>query len=500
MLADPLALAADLLEQGPLELADFATPGELAAAIDPHVIQTPALDLIDAALVDVAEGRCDRLMINMPPQEGKSWRVTTATPLWMLTRNPDLRIAILSYGQDLADEFGRNIRNHITGNSGDEGALDLGLRIAPDNGAARRWRIDGRLGGVRSVGISGGLTGRPADAVFIDDPFKSEQDAVSETWRERVWSVWQSVINTRLAPGAPVVLVMTRWHEDDLAGRLLTAEDADRWRVISIPAQADHSPEKGETDPLGREPGQWLASARQRTPEQWEQIRRAVGSRVWGALYQGHPSPAEGGILKRAWWVYYPRRRAVERSDGTWHALGATEVIQSWDLTFKDTKGSDWVVGLVIARRGSKAWLLDRVKVRADFPATCQLIRETTFKWPQASAKFIEDKANGPAVIAQLRKEIGGIIAITPEDSKEARAHAVSPFIEAGDVELPDPSIAPWVGDFVEECSAFPNGAHDDQVDALTQGLHRLFIGKGGADRFMRQLLAEQNPGPPQAA
>jgi predicted phage terminase large subunit-like protein len=478
-----LEQAADLAEGRDL---DFPTPGALACAIDPLVVQTPALELIDAAMVDVAEGRCDRLMINMPPQEGKSWRVTTATPLWLLTRNPDQRIAILSYAQDLADEFGRSIRNFITSNSGDDGTLDLGLRIAPDNGAARRWRLDGHLGGVRSVGIAGGLTGRPADAVFIDDPFKSDADAGSETWRNKVWDVWQSVINTRLAPGAPVVLVMTRWHEDDLAGRALAAPDGHRWRLINIPAQADHRPELGETDALGREPGQWLESSRGRTVEQWEQIRTAVGSRVWGALYQGHPTPAEGGIIKRDWWRYYTQPRAVQKPDGTWHAPGASEVLQSWDLTFKDTKGSDWVVGQVWAKSGPKAWLLDEVRARAGFPETCRLIRATTAKWPQASRKLIEDKANGPAVIAQLRTEIGGIVPVTPVDSKEARVHAVTPFIEAGDVELPDPSIAPWIGEFVEECSAFPNGAHDDRVDTMSQALHQFFLGPKPGIRVLR--------------
>lgn len=491
MTLDFLTLAADKAERRG-ERIEFATPGQLAQAIDPLVVQTPALDLIDEALVAVEGGRIDRLMINMPPQEGKSWRVTTATPLWMLTRNPDCRIAILSYGQDLADEFGRNIRNHITSNNGDDGTLDLGLRIAPDNGAARRWRLDGHRGGVRSVGIAGGLTGRPADRIFIDDPFKSAADAGSETWRNRVWDVWTSVINTRLAPGAPCVLVMTRWHEDDLAGRLLIAPDAQRWHVINIPAQADHDPDKGQTDPLGREPGQWLESSRRRTPEQWEQIRIAVGSRVWEALYQGRPSPPEGGILKRAWWRYYPMPRAHQKSDGTWHAVGTTEVIQSWDCAFKDTKTSDWVVGQVWAKRGSRVWLLDQVRFRGDMPATVRAVEAMSAKWPQAKAKLVEEKANGAAVIQTLRGSIGGLIAINPKDPKEARAAAVSPFIEAGDVELPDPRFAPWIGDFVEECSAFPNGAFDDQVDGMTQALARLLMGGSSADQFMRQLLAEQ--------
>lgn len=489
-MADEFDMLADQLEGA---ARDYPTPGALARAIEPRTVQTPALDLLDAALVDAAEGRHPRLIFTMPPQEGKSERVSRWFVIWLLLRNPDLRIGIVSYQDGLSRRWGKRVRKDIEGNP------QLGLVVSRDSRAANEWQLEGHDGGLITSSIRGSLTGRPLDVLILDDPIKGRKEAASETERETLKDFWRSTGSTRLTEDAPVVDIQTRWHEDDFAGWQLV-EDPEGWRHINIPALADHSPEKGQSDALGREVGEWMASARGRSVRGWERRRKDAGSYDFAALYQGHPSPAEGGILKRAWWVYYKGRRAVERSDGTWHALGASEVIQTWDLTFKDTKGSDWVVGLVIGRRGAKAWLLDRVKVRADFPTTCQLIRETTAKWPQASAKLIEDKANGPAVIAQLRKEIGGIIAITPEDSKEARAHAVSPFIEAGDVEVPDPSIAPWAGDFIEECSAFPNGTHDDQVDALTQGLHRLFLGKGGADRFMRQLLAEQNPGPGSAA
>jgi predicted phage terminase large subunit-like protein len=152
----------------------FATPGDLARALEPSTVQTPALELIDAALVDVEEGRCDRLIICMSPQEGKSTRVTMMGPLFMLTRNPDRRIAVVSYGQDLANQFGRAIRNHIASNAGEDGTLDLGLRIAPDNGSASSWQIDGHKGGVRAVGLSGGLTGRPADCLRGDTLIETE--------------------------------------------------------------------------------------------------------------------------------------------------------------------------------------------------------------------------------------------------------------------------------------------------------------------------------------
>lgn len=148
-------------------------------------MQTPALDLIDEALNDVDAGRCDRLIISMPPQEGKSTRVTKIGPTYLLTRNPQRRIVVVSYGQDLANEFGRDIRSHITSNQGQDGTLDIGLRIAPDNGSVSSWKFDGYRGGVRSVGVGGGITGRPADVMFIDDPITNRKQAESETYRNR---------------------------------------------------------------------------------------------------------------------------------------------------------------------------------------------------------------------------------------------------------------------------------------------------------------------------
>ena len=471
----------------------FDTPGELAKAVDPTTIQTPALDLIDQALVDVEEGRCDRLIISMPPQEGKSTRVTKFGPLWALIRNPDRRIAVVSYGTDLAETFGREIRQLITNNQGEDGTLDLGLRIAPDNGAVTSWQIAGRRGGVRSIGLSGGLTGRPADWLFIDDPLKNREQAESERFRQRAKDFWTSTGSTRLAPGAPVILILTRWHEDDLAGWLLGREDGHRWRVINIPAQADHDPNKGQTDPLGREPGEYMQSARTnertgepRTDEEWDAIKIQAGSRDWQALYQGRPSPPGGDTFKREWWDRYDARYTdplwIVRNDGSHIALHMDELLISWDMAFKDTSSSDYVVGQVWARRGADAYLLDQVHDRMDFVTTCQRFRELAAKWPQATLKIVEDKANGTAVINALRRIVPGIVPEEPHGSKQARAWAVSPLVEAGNVHLPVPELAPWVGDLIEEAAGFPNAAHDDQVDAMSQALNRLVLAPLMAD------------------
>ncbi len=165
-------------------------------------------------------------------------------------------------------------------------------------------------------------------------------------------------------------------------------------------------------------------------------------------------------MLKRSWWRYY--QVVPERFD---------ELILSWDMTFKDTKASAFVVGQVWGRRGADLFLLAQVRDRMAFPATKAAVRRLAAQWPQARAKLVEDKANGPAIIDELRSEIPGLIAITPEGSKPARVAAISARIEAGNVYLPDPGIAPWIEGFVNECAAFPNGTNDDQVDAMSQAL-----------------------------
>jgi predicted phage terminase large subunit-like protein len=394
---------------------------------------------------------------------------------------------IVSYGADLAQQFGREIRQMITTNQGQDGTLDLGLRIAPDNGAVSSWKLDGHRGGVRSIGLSGGITGRPADMLFIDDPIANREQAESEKYRQRAKDFWTSTGSTRLAPGAPVVVVLTRWHEDDLAGWLVGREDGHRWRVINIPAQADHKPEDGELDALGRQPGEYMQSARvhektglPRSPADWEQIKVQAGSRDWQALYQGRPSPPEGGILKRGWWQRYDQPIWVEQADGTRIIPGIgqddAELVQSWDMAFKDTKGSDYVVGQVWYRIGARAYLLDQVRGRMSFTASCAAVEKLTKRWPQAVAKLIEDKANGPAVISALGQKVSGLIPVEPTGSKYARASAASPLVEAGNVWIPTDELADWADAFVEECAGFPNATHDDQVDGFSQAAARLLL------------------------
>lgn len=449
----------------------WATPGELAQALDPRTVQTPALDVIDAELVRLADTSDGRLIISMSPQEGKSQRTSRRFPTWVLTQKPDTRVAIASYEHGVARRWGRAIRDDIVVHGG-----ELGLSVRDDLSAQHEWQLAGHEGGVYATGIGGALTGRPVDLLIVDDPIKDRAQADSPTFRERAWDWWTDVASTRLAPGAPVVLILTRWHEEDLAGRLLAAEDGHLWRVVNIPAQADHDPNKGETDPLGREPGEFMLSARGRTREQWEAIKVRSGSRTWASLYQGRPAPAAGDLFERGWWREYASPRWIVRDDGTHWVINPDEVIQSWDMAFKDTDGSDWVVGQVWARWGLQVFLLDQVRDRLSFVETRKAVRRLAVKWPQATLKLVEDKANGTAVINSLQRTVAGLIPEEPHGSKYARASAVAPFAEAGQVFLPAPELAPWVGEFIDEHTSFPNGAHDDQVDAMSQALNRLLL------------------------
>lgn len=428
-----------------------SSPGELAHATYPGTIRTPALDTIDRALQKTAAGHQPRLIVTMPPQEGKSSRISRDFPLWWLTRLPLSRIILASYGDDLAIRNGRAIRNLIRSNP------QLGLTLQAGNAPAKDWRLANRIGGIRSVGIGAGITGHSADLLIIDDPIKSQAEADSERYQTMVWDWWQTEAATRLAPNAPVVLVQTRWHENDLAGRLLTQEDSP-WVCLNIPAQAETN------DPLGRQPGEYLTSARQRTPTQWAAIRKQVGARAWAALYQGHPAPAAGGIFNRDWWrTWYDPPR-----------LGT--VIQSWDMAFKGTDTADYVVGQIWAQDGPNLYLLDQVRGRWTFTETCRQVLQLSQRWPMATAKLVEDKANGTAVIDALSQQIPGLIPVEPRGGKTVRAAAVSPLVEAGNIHIPATN---WASDLIEEAAAFPNAAHDDQVDALTQALTYLALPAG---------------------
>ena len=285
----------------------YPTPGDLAADLDPSVVQTPALRMVDEAVRrTIATG--GRLIITMPPQQGKSSRVAVWTPVWALMRNPDMKVVVASYAESLARRNAYEARRIVVEHG--SGAVDemtgaalpdnLGIGLARDHKRARSWSIEGATGGYYATGTGGALTGMAADLICIDDPLKDQVQADSAREREKVWDWWTSVAQTRLSPTGSVIIIMTRWHNDDLVGRLLEADQKlpvgeREWEVLNIPAVA----EEGVPDALGREPGVALESARGTTAEEFRRIRRAVGERTWAALYQGVPTPPAGGLFGR---------------------------------------------------------------------------------------------------------------------------------------------------------------------------------------------------------
>lgn len=403
--------------------------------------------------MQVERGEIDRLIITMPPRHGKTELASIRFPAWYLGRNPDKRIIAASYAAGLAYRISRQARNVVGGQG-----WPFPQRLADDLAQVQQWDLAGQRGGYIAAGAGGAITGSGAHLLLIDDPIKNQEDADSAAMRDKLWEWYTSTAYTRLEEGGAVAVIQTRWHAADLAGRLLAAQaqGGDQWTVLHLPALADVG------DPLGREPGAALWPEKYDTAA-LERIKQAVGSRVFAALYQGQPSNDDSALLKREWWRYY--QIAPAHCD---------QVIQSWDMTFKGGVANDYVVGQVWGKVGADCYLLDQVRGRMDFPATLTAIRDLTARWPQAQTKLVEDTANGPAVIATLTREIPGLVAVRPEGGKVARVNAIAGLIEAHNVYLPDPALHPWSGEFVEEATAFPTGAHDDMVDAMSQGLVRL--------------------------
>lgn len=450
----------------------WPTPLTMAQALDPKVKITPALKVVDEALVRAYNTPDSRLIITIPPQNGKSQTTSRRFPLWVLTQQPDTRITLASYETAVARRWGRAVRDDIIMNP------QLGLKVRDDLSAQHEWQLEGHDGGMFTAGIGSALTGRASSLMLIDDPVKNHEDAISKVKQETAWNWWTETAQTRLHPGTPVILIMTRWSTNDLAGRILDAEGGDKWEVLNIPAQADHDPAKGETDPIGREPGEWLETVHGMTPAQWEERKRDTGPKAFNALYQGRPTVDEGGVFPPEW-SRYNSPIWITQDDGTHRVPGMErpdqELAISADLTFRDADTSDFVVIQVWLRVGVDVYLLDMVRRRMNFTDTLDALRGVSAKWPQAVQKFIEAKANGDAAINALSRELVGIIPIEPEGSKYARASAISPLAFSGNIKLPTASLLPNVEELIEEARAFPGG-HDDTIDAMSQAVNRMLL------------------------
>lgn len=414
------------------------------------------------------------LILQLPPGHAKSTYAKMACA-WQHGRDPDTRIVYTSYGQELASEHCGDIQEIMFSEryrtAFPKSRINDRRSVNDKKRGARRTHnrhdIIGYKGRLVAVGTGGPITGGRYDWGVIDDPVKGPEEAANPSFRNKQWNWLTRTLLTRKRPGRPfrLLLLLTRWNLDDLAGRI-QREIPDGCRVVSFPAlkETDDDPH----DP--REIGEALWDAVE-TREGLEK-KRELDPSGFASLYQQRPVPEGGAILKSEHmqhWQSLPGRR------GTW--------IQSWDLR-AGGKGahSSYVVGQLWfrpEREPANVYLVDQRRDRWDAPDTARQLVELSKDplWSNAGAILVEDKADGRALIPMLRNYVSGILPISPIGSKEARAHRVAPYFAAGNVYLPPKSIAPWVGEYITEVITFPGGAHDDQVDATTQAVDYLLIG-----------------------
>jgi predicted phage terminase large subunit-like protein len=390
-------------------------------------------------------------MVTMPPRHGKSELCSHYFPAWFLGNYPDREVILCSYEADFAASWGRKVRDTLT-ECQERGVFPVGPR--GDVKAANRWQIASHRGGMVTAGAGGAITGRGADLLIIDDPFKNAQDANSETIRESVWAWWQSTASTRLSPGGVVLLVNTRWHLDDLSGRLLEYEP-ERWQVVNFPAVAE------EADVLGRQPGDalWPQHYPLATLREMELVS---GSYWWAALYQQRPVTRGGEMFRREWF-------RIGKPAG--HVLAR---VRYWDRAATAQKGSedpDWTVGALVSRPADGAYCIEHVERFRGGPLECeQRIRQTAESDGRAVPVWMEQEpgSSGVDTIDNYRRRVLVGYSFRGDrvsGDKESRADLWAAPAEAGLV-----SVAPgaWNSDFLAEVEQFPRGKKKDQVDAVS--------------------------------
>ena len=419
------------------------------------------IDLIAEYLQAVNDGEIHRLLINMPPRHMKSIEATVCYPVWTWTRHPEKRFIKVSYFDSLSRKHNILSRDIIRSPWYQKNWGSV-FSLKDDVNRQNHFQND-HAGMLLSTSVGGALTGEGGDVIIIDDP-QNPLMANSEAERQNTISFFQNTLQTRLndpKTGA-FIIIMQRLHEMDLSGYVLT-EDLG-YTHLCLPAESPervviHFP-KSRRD-IVREEGDIL------NPERFDKavldnLKKSLGSLQYAGQFQQVPAPAEGVIFKREWMNNTFRSQALPY---------LSAVIQSWDMAFTKSEGSAKVAGFVMARAGSNVYLLDLVNDKMSFVESVAAVRRLSGKWPKARAKVVENKANGPAIVNLLEKEIPGMVEFNPAGSKEERALSVTPYFEAGNIWFPDPREVPWVEDLIRDLLIFPKGQYKDTVDALVQGI-----------------------------
>lgn len=447
---------------------------EVSTAFYPDTVE-PAEhhQLINDVLMKVERGEiCEetgrqfrRVMLFMPPGSAKSTYGTVTFPSWAMGRKRGRNIISTSYASGLAKKFGRKVRA-IARSPEYQNLFDCGLEA--DNRAANDWSLN-NTSSYMSGGILSGITGNRADGLVIDDPVKGREDADSPTIRNKTWEAYLTDLRTRLKPSAWIVIIQTRWHEDDLSGRILPdtydgesgwvqARDGEWWYVVSLQAECER-----DDDPLGRKRGEFLWTEWKPT-EEWEQEKITQGERNWSALYQQRPKPLEGAIIKRAWTRrYVPGELPPD-----------VYLVHSWDTANKpDELLNAPSVGQIWAISRLGYYLVHVYRKWVDYPTLKRSVISLYRDYP-ATAVLVEDKASGQSLIQDLRDDTSAlpVVPIEPDGNKIFRAEESSGTWEAGQVYLPSdsPDLAPsWLRDFETEIFGFPLSTYADQVDSMSQ-------------------------------
>jgi predicted phage terminase large subunit-like protein len=430
-------------------------------------------------------GQLEGIIFNVPPRTMKSLLISVFFPIWVWTTDPSRRFMFVSYSEKLSTQHSVYRRNVIE-SDWYQRCWGSVFSLSRDQNVKSHYE-NSRRGTMFSTGMQATATGMGGDILIFDDPLNPEQ-AISQVEREAVNLRFDTTFRSRINDPATgiKIIIMQRLHELDLTGHVL-ARESHRWEHVSLPAIAEkggpcESPIRGciKTQLAGEL--LWP----ERLPKSFLDSQRiGMGSWAFSGQYLQSPAPLDGGIIKRQWVRFY--RQLPESFEF---------MVQSWDCTFSGGSDNDFVAGQVWARSGGRYYMLPyRAYDRLDFGPTMAAIKACHGKFPQAHAILIEDKANGPAIISELQKEIGGVVAVNPEGGKIARAQATAPLWEAGSIELPDPQIfgANWIEDYVQNICAFPKAAHDDDMDATSQALiyMRSRLGGGIVDFYRQQATGE---------
>lgn len=412
-------------------------------------------------LEDVKAGKNPRLYICMPPRHSKSETMTKKFPAWIIGNNPDYEIIIASYSMDLARDFGKIARDTYREHSRNGTGIFNNI-IDRDKSAGDNWGISEHRGAVVSTGVGGSATGKGAHIAIIDDPFKNREDANSKLQRDKVWAWYQSTIRTRLAPGGGIIIIQTRWHEDDLVGRISKEMESGTGEVfesIVLPAIAE------ENDILGRNVGEALWEERYGLKE-LKNIKKAIGSREFAALYQQRPQIEDGGLFKRQYFKYfYIDNDFIKTSDKNVNVEDCF-YFQTIDTAMSTRKNSDYTaIATFMCDREWNLYLIDLMLERLEVPDQWNVIKEFRNRY-KLRFQAIESKSSGIGIIQQANREGMPLKELKADTDKMTRALNISVMFENGKVYFN--KNLDKLFELEEELLKFPNALHDDAVDVCS--------------------------------